>query len=149
MLFEGPLPRAPIDDDIDVPARLHPLDYFSFVALHLVRCERPSSLSLAARNLDQLAIGDALFKFRFNLRQPRFAHRMLQRIAQQSPFIDDRRALDPALPRIRHGTLGNLPRTLRLKLHAPPPRGLGHHPLRLISMLDGEFLMLRPDLFDG
>ena len=122
---------------------------FSFVALHLVRRERAARLSLAARNLDQLAIGDALFEFRFNLRQPRFAHRVPQRIAQQSPLIDHRRALDATLPRIRHGTLGNAPRTLRLNLHAPPPRGLGHHPLRLISMLGGEFLMLRPDLLDA
>ena len=149
MPLEGPLPRVPIDDDIVVAARLHPPHDVSFVALHLVRCERPARLSLAARNLDQLAIGDALFEFRLYLRQPRFAHCVPQRIAQESSLIDHRRALDPTLPRIRHGTLGNLPRTLRLKLHAPPPRGLGHHPLRLISMLGGEFLMLLPDLFDA
>ncbi len=84
----------------------------------------------------------------FDLRQPGFAHCVPECITQQNPLIDHRRALHPTLPRIVHRTLGNTPRTLRIKLHSPPPRGLGHHVLRLASMLLGEPLMLRPDLFD-
>jgi len=51
----------------------------------------------------------------------------------------DCKPIRSTVPRIRHGTLGHAPRTLRIKLHAPPPRGLGHHPLRLVSMLRASF----------
>ena len=149
MLFEGPLPRVTIDDDIAIPARLHPPHDVALLSLHLARREGAARLALAARNIDQIARRDALFKLSLDLWQPRFAHRVPQRIAQQRPLIDHRRTLHAALARIRHRRLGNLPRTLRLKLHAPTPRGLGHHSLWLISMLGGESLMLLPHLLDG
>jgi len=94
--------------------------------------------SPSARNIDQIAARCAFKLSLISATALRTSCAATHRAT--APLIDHRRTLHAALARIRHRRLGNLPRTLRLKL-TPNARGLAIT-LLLISMLGGESLML-------
>src|SRR5664279_1156866 len=80
-------------------AHAHPLDDLALVTLHLAGSERAARKPWPALDLDQLTRGDSPLELGLDLRQPRRAHAVFQRIAHQRPFIDHGLALRAALPR--------------------------------------------------
>jgi hypothetical protein len=87
--------------------------------------------------------GDAPLELGLDLRQPRRAHAVLQRIAHQRPFIDHGLALRAALPRITHGSLRHALRFFRLQLNTAPLLRFLDHALRLMAVFCGHCPMLR------
>jgi hypothetical protein len=104
MLLHHLLPHVAISQHRAVALpHAHMLDDLALEALHLKGRERAASKPQPALYFDQFMRLHAALEFGFDFRQARRTDPLFQGIAHQHTFIDDRRAFETPIPRIRDG----------------------------------------------